>query len=60
MDLIREIGSLQDALKLRRLETLTRLIAGRHLQVKLAKPIGIRSSHIYPVKTYVFEDENGD
>ena len=60
MDLIREIGSLQDALKLRRLETLTRLIAGRHLQVKLAKPIGIRSSHIFHVKRFVLEDENGD
>lgn len=59
-DLIKEIGSLQDALKLRRLETLTRLIAGRHLAVKLAKPIGVSSSHIFHVKRFVLEDETGD
>lgn len=58
--LIAEIGSLEDALKLRRLDTLTRLIAGRHLEVKLAKPIGVRSSHIFHVKRFVLEDKNGD
>ncbi len=59
-DLIREIGSLQDALKLRRLETLTRLISGRHLEVKLAKPVGVRSSHIFHVKRFILEDGQGD
>lgn len=58
--LVHEIGSLSDALKLQRLETLTSLIAGGHLSVKFAKPISVNSQHIFHVKRFVIEDENGD
>jgi SNF2 family DNA or RNA helicase len=58
--IVQEIGSLRDALKLKRLETLTSLISGGHLSIKLAKPIGVSSHHIFHVKRFVLEDINGD
>lgn len=60
MQIVEEIGSLRDALRLKRLETLTSLISGGHLSIKLAKPIGVSSQHIFHVKRFVLEDSNGD
>lgn len=60
IQIVEEIGSLRDALKLKRLETLTSLISGGHLSIKLAKPIGVSSHHIFHVKRFVLEDLNGD
>jgi hypothetical protein len=60
IQIVEEIGSLRDALKLKRLETLTSLISGGHLSIKLAKPIGVSSNHIFHVKRFVLEDINGD
>lgn len=60
IQIVEEIGSLRDALRLKRLETLTSLISGGHLSIKLAKPIGVSSQHIFHVKRFVLEDANGD
>lgn len=59
-EIVQEIGSLGSALKLRRLETLTSMISGGHLKIKLARPLGVSSQHIFHVKRFVIEDSNGD